>query len=442
MAGLFQSIRGMKDILPADMALWNRFELHFRHIMNQYGFEEIRLPLLEKTELFTRGVGTGTDVVSKEMYSFVAPDNENLSLRPEGTASCVRAGIENGLLYHKIAKLAYMGPMFRYERPQKGRYRQFHQAGMEVFGVAGPEIEAELIFMMARLFALLHLEGDLIVHVNALGGTETRAKHRAALVAYFQQHQSQLDADSQVRLQVNPLRILDSKNPAMAALISEAPSVLAYLNETELSEFEAFCTLLKARGISYVVNPQLVRGLDYYNGLVFEWITDKLGSQSAVCAGGRYDGLVGLLGGEPTPAIGLAIGLERVIELMRQSIAPQPREVDIYIATEGGEAKHAAMLLAETLRDEFPSTHILTEGGQGSLKAQIKRAVDKGTDVLVTLGERELTQKEIQIKHLKTKEQVNVAMVNASQYLGQFFARKQSTWSMQSEAQKKSKSKL
>ncbi len=315
---VIQAIRGMNDLLPAETGYWQYVEQQLRFVAAGYGYQEIRFPVIEQTNLFKRSIGEATDIVEKEMYTFADRNGESLTLRPEGTAGCVRAGIEHGVLYNQTPRLWYLGPMFRHERPQKGRYRQFYQFGIEAFGMPGVDIEAEVIFLSARLWELLGLQDDSTLHINCLGSVAARATYREQLVAYFAAHQHRLDEDSQRRLTTNPLRILDSKHPDMQALIAQAPTLLSCLDEASQQQFDQLKRLLDNANLSYVINPRLVRGLDYYNGVVFEWVTNHDRAQNAICSGGRYDGLVEVLGGKPTPAVGFALGMERVIALLQQ----------------------------------------------------------------------------------------------------------------------------
>ncbi|NBC96217.1 MAG: histidine--tRNA ligase, partial [Deinococcus-Thermus bacterium] len=373
-------------------------------------------PLVEVTELFKRSIGEVTDIVEKEMYSFADRGGDQLSLRPEGTASCVRAAIEHGLL-DQPQRLWYRGPMFRRERPQRGRYRQFHQIGVEVFGLPGPDIDLEVILLTRRLWQALGL-GELRLEINSLGDSAERAAYREALVAYLDGHREQLDDDSRRRLATNPLRILDSKNPDLAAVLAGAPSLLDALGETSRAHFAAVCEGLDAAGIPYHVNPRLVRGLDYYNRTVFEWISDDLGAQGTVCAGGRYDGLVEQLGGRPTPAIGFAIGVERIIALIN---AGDPPAADAYLIAVGERAGAAALQLAERLRDQLPGLRLLCHCGGGSFKSQFKRADRSGARVALVLGDDELDRGRIGIKPLRADaEQVSVAIDALAERLGEF----------------------
>jgi len=376
-----QAVRGMNDLLPDALGYWRRVERTAAGVLRAYGYREIRLPVVERTELFARSIGAHTDIVEKEMYTFEDRNGDRLTLRPEGTAGCVRAGIENGLLHNQIQRWWYAGPMFRHERPQKGRYRQFHQIGVEAFGMAGPEVDAEQILMSARLFAELGVDG-LRLEINSLGTPEARAAYRTRLVEYLRRRFDALDDDSRRRLETNPLRVLDSKNPAMAAVIAEAPSLLDHLDAESRAHFEKLQELLRTAGVAFTVNPRLVRGLDYYTRTVFEWLTDRLGAQSAVCAGGRYDGLVELLGGRPTPAVGFAIGLERLVELLRQGAASADDDApQVYVAPGEGAAERA-LALAEALRARGCSVECHFGG---SLKSQLKRADRSGARFAVLL---------------------------------------------------------
>ncbi len=403
MSAPIQSVRGMNDILPEETPLWQRVEEAVRGVLAAYGYQEIRTPVLERTELFARSIGAVTDIVEKEMYTFTDRNGDSLSLRPEGTAGCVRACLQHGLLRGQSHRLWYQGPMFRHERPQKGRYRQFHQIGVEVFGIPGPDVDAELILMCARVWRTLGLVEDLRLEINTLGDAEARRRHRADLVAYFRAHEAELDADSRRRLETNPLRILDSKNPEMAEVIAGAPSLLDYLDAEAKAHFEGFRKRLDEAGVRYTVNPRLVRGLDYYNRTVFEWITDRLGAQGTVCAGGRYDGLVEQLGGRPTPAVGFALGLERIVALLEgeRGTAAAARAPHAYLAAVGEGPERAALGLAERLRDAVPGLRLAANCGGGSFKAQLKRADRSGAAVALILGEDELAAGRITLKWLR-----------------------------------------
>jgi len=389
----------MNDILPDMAPVWQWIEATAREIFHGYGYGELRVPLVERTELFSRSIGEVTDIVEKEMYTFRDRNGDQLSLRPEATASCVRAAISNGLIHNQQQRLWYGGPMFRYERPQKGRYRQFHQLGAEALGFPGPDVDAELILMSARLWRALGLE-DLQLELNSLGTVESRRDYRALLVDYFAAHRDQLDEDSLQRLARNPLRILDSKNPSMQALISAAPSITDHLDAASAAHFEALKAALDAAGVSYRINPRLVRGLDYYSRTVFEWLTDRLGAQAAVCSGGRYDGLVEQLGGRPTPAIGWALGMERLVELVQDG-APSAPAPHAYLVPVGGVAQAAALALAESLRDSLQGLRLLTHCGEGSLKAAMKKADKSGAALALILGEAEMAAGHVLLKPLR-----------------------------------------
>lgn len=409
MSKSIQSVRGTHDILPDQSARWQAFETVVRQTTQAYGYREIRTPVIESTDLFCRSIGEVTDIVEKEMYTFADRNGDSLTLRPEGTASCVRAGIQHGLLHNQTQRLWYTGPMFRHERPQKGRYRQFHQFGVEAYGIATPDIDAELILMGARLWQALQLK-DIRLELNSLGSVEARANYRAVLVEYFQAHHDQLDEDSRKRLTTNPLRILDSKNPEMQALNQAAPSLLDYLDEESAREFEVLKSILDAAGIAYTVNPRLVRGLDYYCKTVFEWVTDQLGAQGTICAGGRYDGLVAQLGGRETPAIGFALGIERLLALQEQS-AEQAfvDNVDVYMLLQGEGSEQKGLLLAESLRNELPELKLLTHCGGGSFKSQMKKADKSGAALALILGEAEIKEGQVAIKFLRdTSEQQRI----------------------------------
>lgn len=401
MSETLQAVRGMNDILPEDTPLWRRLEEVVREVLESYGYREIRMPLVEKTALFQRSIGEATDIVEKEMYSFEDRNGESLSLRPEGTAGCVRAALEHGLLHNQTPRLWYAGPMFRHERPQKGRYRQFHQVGVEAFGVADPELDAEMILMSARIWRRLGLE-SVVLQINSLGTPEARSRYRDELVAYFSRHRAELDEDSRRRLERNPLRILDSKNPALQELIAGAPSLEHGLDPGSETHFKALRSHLDAAGLAYQVNPRLVRGLDYYGRTVFEWITDTLGAQGTVCAGGRYDGLVELFGGRPTPAVGFAMGLERLVAMLREKgIEDKALVPHVYLIAVGEPCLARALVLAEELRDALPGLRILSHCGGGSFKSQFKRADRSGAEWALVLGEEELAARRIGVKPLR-----------------------------------------
>lgn len=389
----------MNDILPESAAVWQWVEARAREVFAAYGYGELRIPIVERTELFSRSIGEVTDIVEKEMYTFTDRNGDQLSLRPEATASCVRAAISNAMIHNQQQRLWYAGPMFRYERPQKGRYRQFHQLGAEALGFAGPDIDAELILMSARLWRALGLQ-DLRLELNSLGTAESRRDYRALLVEYFAAHRDRLDADSLRRLEQNPLRILDSKNPEMQALVAGAPEITDHLDPESAAHFEQLKAALDAAGVAYRVNPRLVRGLDYYSRTVFEWLTDRLGAQSAVCSGGRYDGLVGQLGGRPTPAIGWALGMERLVALV-QDHAPPAATPHAYLVPVGEAAQPAAFALAEWLRDTLPGLRLLSHCGGGSLKSAMKKADRSGAALALILGDEELGGGRVRLKPLR-----------------------------------------
>ncbi len=394
----------MHDILPQQSPLWQHLEACVRQVVQAYGYDEIRMPIVEKTELFVRTIGEVTDIVAKEMYTFDDRNGDSLTLRPEGTACCVRACIENGLLYNQTQRLWYSGPMFRHERPQKGRYRQFYQTGVEVYGLAGADIDAELIMMTARLWQRLGIDG-LELQINTLGTPIARAVYREKLVNYLEQHRDLLDEESLLRLEKNPLRILDSKNPAMQQMIEAAPQLLDDLDDESREHFDTLKSLLDAAGIRYRVNPRLVRGLDYYQKTVFEWVTSSLGAQGTVCAGGRYDGLVEQLGGKPTPAIGFAMGMERLLALMEESGQQPPNTApDIYLMLVGDLAVEQGLLLAEQLRSALPSLRLLSHCGGGSFKNQMKKADKSGATLALILAEDEIAQQQVSVKQLREKQ--------------------------------------
>ena len=401
MSSNIQTIRGMHDILPDQSGMWHWLESNVRMVLSGYGYHEIRMPIVEKTDLFKRSIGEVTDIVEKEMYTFADRNGDSLTLRPEGTASCVRAGIQHGLLHNQQQRLWYLGPMFRHERPQKGRYRQFHQVGVEIFGIEGPEVEAELIAMTARLWKVLGIH-QVTLELNSLGSPEARAQYREKLSAYFSAHKDALDADSLRRLESNPLRILDSKNPKMAELISQAPSLEDHLDDESVEHFAQLKSMLDAVGIDYVVNPRLVRGLDYYSRTVFEWISGDLGAQCTICAGGRYDGLVKQLGGRQVPAAGFAMGLERLLELVNPgdeaNTLDQPHA---YLVAVGEDAQSQAYMLAERLRSDVPGLRLLVNAAAGSFKAQLKRADKSGAQLALILAGEEMQNSMISVKTLR-----------------------------------------
>jgi histidyl-tRNA synthetase len=398
----FHSIPGMADIVPPHSGVWQHVEQCWQRIASQYGYQEIRMPLLEFTELFKRSLGETADVVGKEMFSFLDRDEKSLTLRPEGTASCVRACLEGGLFYHQTPRLWYIGPMFRYERPQKGRSRQFHQIGVETFGLSGPEIEMEHILMIWRFWKQLGIESAVTLEINSLGSAENRLRYRAALVAYLTPHYDRLDEESQKRLIQNPLRILDSKNPVLAEIIAEAPRLSEFWDADSQQNFDILCTLLRNYQIPFTVNPRLVRGLDYYNHTVYEWITPHLGTQNAVCAGGRYDGLVEQLGGEPVSGVGFALGLERVLLLMEaQGKITCTSGIDVYIVGLGIGFLNQALKLSEMLRDTDSKIRVMIHGRGGNFKSQFKYADSSGALFAFIMGEEELKRETVSIKHLR-----------------------------------------
>lgn len=414
MTKALQAIRGMNDILPEQTPLWRYFEGTVAGLLDSYGYRQIRMPIVEFTELFKRSIGEVTDIVEKEMYTFEDRNGDSLTLRPEGTAACVRAVLEHGITGGgQPQKLWYIGPMFRHERPQKGRYRQFHQIGVEVFNLAGPDIDAELIALTWRLWGALGIRDAVTLELNSLGTSEARARYRDALVAFLSERLEQLDEDSQRRLKTNPLRILDSKSPETQALLVDAPKLADYLDEESKVHFDGLKARLDAAGIPYVINPKLVRGLDYYSKTVFEWVTDKLGAQGTVCAGGRYDGLVEQMGGKPTPGVGFAMGIERLILLLEtleqvpESIA---RQVDVYLCAIGDAAELAALTLSERLRDGSPALRLQVNAGGGSFKNQFKKADRSGALFALVLGEDELAREVVGFKPLRGQgEQQEIA---------------------------------
>jgi histidyl-tRNA synthetase len=406
-----QSIRGMSDVLPDEAPLWQSFEDAVRAWLRRYGYREIRMPLVEKTELFVRSIGEVTDIVEKEMYTFTDLNGESVTLRPEGTASCVRAALEHHLLYNAPQRLYYTGPMFRHEKPQKGRYRQFHQIGVEALGFPGPDVDVEHIVMCAQLWRELALEG-IRLEINTLGSPQARMRYRVRLVQYLERNLERLDEDSRRRLHGNPLRVLDSKNPTMQAVIAEAPRLADDLDEASLRHFEELQSLLRNAGIEYEINPRLVRGLDYYNYTVFEWVTDRLGAQAAVCAGGRYDGLFAQLGGKPTPACGFAMGVERLLALLPAQSPPAANVPDVYLVHSGSEATPVAWRTAERLRGA--GLNVVLHCGGGNFKAQMKRADGSGARFAVIIGDNEATAGRVALKSLRElKDQQSVSVEEA-----------------------------
>lgn len=400
----------MNDCLPTQSPLWQKVEGIVKNVISAYGYNEVRMPIVEETNLFSRAVGEETDVVSKEMYTFEDRNGDSLTLRPEGTAGCVRSCIQNSLINRDEQRLWYMGPMFRHERPQKGRYRQFHQCGVEVFGLNGPDVDAELIMMTARLWRELGIDKHVHLELNSIGSQEDRADYRTALVAFLEQHIDVLDEDCKRRMHTNPLRVLDTKNPDIQAILGDAPRLSEYLGEESKAHFAGLCELLDAAGIEYTVNERLVRGLDYYNRTVFEWMTESLGSQGTVCGGGRYDGLVEQLGGKATPAVGFAMGLERLV-LMMETLGNTDvrRNVDVYMVTAGEGTLTAGMKLVEELREQVPGLRVMTHFGGGNFKKQFKRADKVGAAVALVLGENEVAEKTVVLKDLAGGEQETIS---------------------------------
>lgn len=419
----FQSLKGMKDLTPSEAPIWQYAESKIIDVLNSYGYQEIRFPLVEKTELFKRSIGEVTDIVEKEMYTFIDNDGDSITLRPEGTASCVRACEQNKLLFDRgnlVQKLWYLGPMFRHEKPQKGRYRQFHQIGVETFGLEGPDIDFELLLLTRRLWQELGIEDAVELQINSIGTVESRAKYREALVEFLNQHRDALDEDSQNRIDRNPMRVLDSKDPNTQKILVNAPSLMDYLDDDSRTHFETLCKLLDSIDQPYTVNPKLVRGLDYYSKTVFEWVTDKLGAQSAVCAGGRYDGLVEQLGGKPTSAVGFAMGIERLILLITElNAVPDDlcRAADVYLCV-AGDVLEQAVNLAEMIRTHLPYLRVQMHCGGGSFKSQMKKADKSGADIALILGENEAKDNAVAVKYLREeKEQHTVNMNNIIEVL-------------------------
>ncbi|AZG37052.1 MAG: histidine--tRNA ligase [Shewanella psychromarinicola] len=407
MAKQIQAIRGMNDILPTQSPLWQKVEAVLRSSVSAFGYSEIRTPIVESTDLFKRSIGEVTDIVEKEMYTFGDRNNDSLTLRPEGTASTVRAGNEHGLLYNQEQRLWYMGPMFRHERPQKGRYRQFHQFGVEVFGIGSADVDAEVLMLSARLWDQLGIKEHVALELNTLGDPAERAAYRDALIAFLEQHKDKLDEDSQRRMYSNPLRVLDSKSQQVQAILSDAPVLMEYLGEESKTHFSTLCELLDAVGIQYTINPRLVRGLDYYNRTVFEWVTTSLGSQGTVLAGGRYDGLVGQLGGKDTPAVGFAMGLERIVLLLEtlELTSDIAAEVDVYVTAMGDNCVVEAIKVAQELRQHLPRLKVMSHCGGGNVKKQMKRADKSGAQFALIIGENELASNQVAIKPLRTNNE-------------------------------------
>lgn len=419
MANNIQAIRGMHDVLPDQTPLWQYAEKILREVLSSYGYSEIRLPIVEKTELFKRSIGEVTDIVEKEMYTFDDRNGDSLTLRPEGTAGCLRACLEHGLLHNQVHRLWYYGQMYRHERPQKGRYRQFIQLGVETYGMSAPDIDAELILLMDRLWKRLGIRDKVTLQLNSLGTIAERLVYRENLVSYFQQHLDKLDEDSLRRLNTNPLRILDTKNPAMKDVVANAPELMAYLGEDSVQHFKAITTILDNVGIAYEINTRLVRGLDYYSKTVFEWVTTELGSQGTVCAGGRYDGLIEQLGGKPNHAVGFAMGMERLLALMETLNLPIEPAVDVYLIRVGQLAEQQSVYFAEAIRDQIPGIKLQLDCVGGSFKTQFKKADKSGARYALILGDDEASRGEISIKPLRDAEQEQQVMTqqNAIEFL-------------------------
>ena len=423
MAKVIQAIRGMNDCAPTESPLWQWVEGQVKQVLASYGYSEVRMPIVESTPLFARAIGEVTDVVSKEMYTFWDND-EQLTLRPEGTAGCVRAAIEHGWIYNNEQRLWYMGPMFRHERPQKGRYRQFHQAGVEVFGIANPEIDAELIILTARLWKALGIDQHVSLQLNSIGSLEARANYRSALVAFLENHQDLMSDEEKERLVKNPLRILDTKNQALQEVLNDAPKLLDYLDEESRTHFATLCQLLDYMGIAYEVNPKLVRGLDYYNKTVFEWVTSALGAQGTVCGGGRYDGLVEQLGGHAAPGVGFAMGLERLVLLVQEvnAVVPVANTVDVYLVYSGEGATLNAFQLAETIRSALPQVRVMTHCSGGKFQKQFKRADKVDAKLALVIGEAEVAEKTVVVKDLRSSaEQVTISQADIIETLTKHF---------------------
>jgi histidyl-tRNA synthetase len=412
-----QAIRGMNDCLPEQTPVWQMLETTLRRVVSSYGYSEIRMPIVEMTNLFQRAIGEVTDVVEKEMYTFNDRNGDSLTLRPEGTASCVRACIEHGLVYNQERRLWYVGPMFRHERPQKGRYRQFHQFGVEVFGLNGPDIDAELIMLTARLWRELGIDQFTTLQLNTLGSSAERAAYRDALVVFLEQHKESLDEESKRRMYSNPLRVLDSKSPQVQEILQNAPTLSDYFGEETQAHFSGLKALLDAAGVAYQVNERLVRGLDYYNYTVFEWVTESLGAQGTICGGGRYDGLVEQLGGQATPAVGFAMGLERLTLMLEslEKINNLPATVDVYICMAGEGALTTGLLLAEKLRSERPELRIMTHCGGGNFKKQMKRADKVAAKLALILGDTEVAEQKVTVKFLR--DQVEQQTISVAELL-------------------------
>ena len=424
MSKKIQAIRGMNDCLPTDSGLWQFVESSIRQVVASYGYQEIRTPIVESTDLFKRSIGEVTDIVEKEMYTFFDRNSDSLSLRPEGTASVVRAGNEHGLLYNQQQRLWYMGQMFRHERPQKGRYRQFHQFGVEVFGLPGPDIDAEVILLSSRLWKNFGISQHVTLEINSLGSSEARVAFKAQLVAFLKTRISELDEDSLRRLESNPLRVLDSKNPQVQNVVKDAPKLIDSLDKESAIHFQGLCERLDNLGIKYRVNPALVRGLDYYNRTVFEWVTDSLGAQGTVCAGGRYDGLVEQLGGKATQGVGFAIGLERLVLMLQTFELDKNVEsvVDIYVTAMDESVEFYARKVSELLRDALPQIKVMNHCGGGNFKKQMKRADQSGASVALIIGLDEMVSQQVAVKHLREKQpQATISVDERTYFIKKLF---------------------
>ena len=415
-----QAVRGMNDCLPSETNIWQMVESVLCRVASNYGFAEIRMPIVESTALFKRSIGEVTDIVEKEMYTFDDRNGDSLTLRPEGTASCIRAANQHGLLYNQEQRLWYMGPMFRHERPQKGRYRQFHQFGLEAFGIATPDIDAEIILLTSRLWRELGINEFVTLELNSLGSNDERANYRDALVEYLTEREELLDEDSKRRMHTNPLRVLDSKNPQVQEALADAPKLSDYFGEETTAHFANLCQRLDAAGVKYVLNERLVRGLDYYNRTVFEWVTTSLGAQGTICAGGRYDGLVEQLGGKATPGFGFALGIERLVLMLSniENVANVRPQVDAYVVILGDDAQIKANELAEQWRDQVPEIRLQCHCGGGNMKKQLKRADKSGAQIALILGDDEIAQQSVMVKYLRgQQEQQNVEFSNVPSLL-------------------------
>lgn len=415
-----QSVKGMHDFLPEELIFLQKVEKKIKKIFSMYAFNEIRTPILEKTKLFLKNIGKNTDIVKKEMYTFAGKDGKNITLRPENTLSCARACIQHGLLYKKENKLWYSGPMFRYERPQKGRYRQFHQLGVEVFGYPGPDIDSELIAMSARLWKELHISNNIILEINSIGSIESRKKYQKKLLSFLLSNKNKLDKISKNRLSKNPLKILDSKNLNIQKILHKAPKLFHYIDQKSKIHFNNLCKLLDLMKINYKINNSLVRGLDYYNKTVFEWKTNILGAQGTICAGGRYDNLIEKLGGKPTKAIGFGIGLERLILLISKinpNLFKKKKSIDIYLIAFGEKSEEKKIILSEHIRDKIPNLKIMIDHRSGNIKKKIKKANKHNAKIALILEDENMKLNKIKIKNLKNKKQKNISQFNLIPYL-------------------------